>query len=184
MDLDHTLVLQQQVARLQALLQASHRIHATIKLDDVLRVPLEIVVRELEMYGAFFTAFPFSQGSIPPRFLLSKNYHDLARGSVRFPLTDKAGEVITDLVVIPRDGTQLTLDEFDFIEGLAIQTSVAIENARHHEQTIHLQRVDQDLASARAIQRSLVPQSVKEIPGYRMALRSLSCYEVAGDYVD
>lgn len=184
MDLDQTLQLQQQVARLQALLEASRRIHATIQLDEVLRVTLEIVVRELEMQGAFFASFPFSEGSIPPRFLLSNNHHELARGSVRFPLVDKAGDVITDLVVIPREGLQLTLEESDFIESLAVQTSVAIENARHHERTIHLQRVDQDLASARAIQRSLLPQSVKEIPGYRMALRSLSCYEVAGDYVD
>lgn len=184
MDLDETLELQQQIARLQALLEASRRIHATIQLDEVLRESLEIVVRELEMQGAFFTTFPFSEGSIPPRFLLSQNQHDLGHGSSRFPLRDKSGEVITDLVVIPRDGMQLTLEQSDFVESLAVQTGVAIENARYHEQTIHLQRIDQDLASARAIQRSLLPQSIQDIPGYRIGLRSLSCYEVAGDYVD
>lgn len=184
MDLDQTLELQQQVARLQALLEASRRIHATIQLDEVLRVTLEIVVRELEMEGAFFTAFPFSEGRIPPRFLLTQNHAELSRGSVRFPLVDKAGLVITDLVVIPREGMPLTLEESDFIESLAVQTAVAIENARHHERTVHLQRVEQDLASARAIQRSLIPQSLAEIPGYKLGLRSVSCYEVAGDYVD
>ncbi len=184
MDLDETLELQQQVARLQALLEASRRIHATIQLDEVLRVSLDIVVRELEMEGAFFTAFPFSEGRIPPRFLLGQNHADIARGSVRFPLVDKGGLVMTDLVVIPREGMQLTLEESDFIESLAVQTAVAIENARHHERTVHLQRVEQDLASARAIQRSLIPQALKEVPGYKMALRSVSCYEVAGDYVD
>jgi serine phosphatase RsbU (regulator of sigma subunit) len=184
MDVDQTLELQQQVARLQALLEASRRIHATIQLDEVLRETLEIVVRELEMEGAFFTTFPFSEGRIPPRFLLSPNHSEFARGSVRFPLVDKGGLVITDLVVIPREGMQLTLEESDFIESLAVQTSVAIENARHHERTVHLQRVEQDLASARAIQRSLLPQTLKEVPGYKTVLRSVSCYEVAGDYVD
>src|SRR5579884_3320594 len=122
MDVDQTLELQQQVARLQALLEASRHIHATIQLDEVLRVRLDIVVRELEMEGAFFTAFPFSEGRIPPRFLLNPNGSDLGRGSVRFPLVDKAGLVITDLIVIPREGMALTLEESDFIESLAVQT--------------------------------------------------------------
>ena len=47
MDVNETLDLQQKVARLQALLEVSRRIHATIQLDEVLRVALEIVVREL-----------------------------------------------------------------------------------------------------------------------------------------
>ncbi|MBV9268613.1 MAG: hypothetical protein JO061_20760, partial [Acidobacteriaceae bacterium] len=140
---DQMLELQQQVARLQALLEASRRIHATIQLDEVLRTTLEIVVRELEMEGAFFSAFPFSDGRIPPRFLLHANGSDLGRGSVRFPIVDRDGAVISDLVVIPREGMQLTLEEADFIESLAVQTAVAIENARHHERTIHLQRVEQ-----------------------------------------
>ncbi len=181
---DQTLELQQQVARLQALLEASRRIHATIQLDEVLRASLEIIVRELEMDGAFFTAFPFSEGNIPPRFLLYPDNSDLSRGSTRFPLLDKSGATITELVVIPREGFQLTLEESDFLESLAIQTAVAIENARHHERIIHLQRVEQDLASARAIQRSLLPQTVQEIPGYKTGLRSVSCYEVGGDYLD
>ncbi len=60
MELESTLHLQQQIARLQALLEASHKIHSTIELDSVLRAVLELSVRELEMAGAFFTAFPFS----------------------------------------------------------------------------------------------------------------------------
>jgi serine phosphatase RsbU (regulator of sigma subunit) len=184
MDLNETLELQQQVARLQALLEVSRRIHATIQLDEVLRVALEIVVRELEMDGAFFTSFPFSEGCIPPHVLLNPNGSGLGRESFRFPLAGKAGEAITDLVIVPREGTQLTLEEFDFVEGLALQIAIAIENARSHERIVHLQRVEQDLASARAIQRSLLPQSVQEITGYKTAIRSISCYEVGGDYLD
>src|ERR1700761_3545748 len=56
---------QQQVVRLQALLEASRQLHSTIELDEVLRIALEIVVRELELDGAFFTAFPQSYGEVP-----------------------------------------------------------------------------------------------------------------------
>ncbi len=65
-----------------------------------------------------------------------------------------------------------------------MQTAVAIENARHHERIVHLQRVEQDLASARAIQRSLLPHDVPVVPGYTTGWRSVSCYEVGGDYLD
>ncbi len=184
MDVNETLELQQKVARLQALLEVSRRIHATIELDEVLRVALEIVVRELEMDGAYFTSFPFSEGRIPPHVLLNPNGPELGGGSFRFPLSGKAGEALTDLVVIPREGLSLTLEESDFVERLALQIAIAIDNARNHERIIQLQRVEQDLASARAIQRSLLPQSVGGITGYKTAIRSVSCYEVGGDYLD
>ena len=182
--MDNTFELQQQVVRLQALFEASRRIHSTIQLDEVLRCALDIVVRELEMEGAFYTTFPFSEGRIAPRYLLAQHSGARARGCAVFPLRDKMGSLMTELAVISRGGAPLSLEESDFLESLAVQTAVAIENARHYERALHLQRVEQDLASARTIQRSLLPQNIREVPGYRTALRSLSCYEVGGDYLD
>ena len=49
-----TIDLQQQVARLQALLEASRQVHSTIREEEVLEQVLRIVVRELEMAGAAF----------------------------------------------------------------------------------------------------------------------------------
>ena len=34
------------------------------------------------------------------------------------------------------------------------------------------------------IQRSLLPQTLPEIAGYSVAFRSVTCYEVGGDYLD
>ncbi len=182
--LNDTLALQQQIVRLQALFEASRRIHSTIQLDEVLRSALDIIVRELEMEGAFYSAFPFSEGRIQPKYLFPQSANSGGRGSVSFPLRDKAGATITDLIVIPREGMPLSLEEADFLDSLAIQTSVAIENARHHERALQLERVEFDLANARAIQRSMLPRNLPQVPGYTIALRSLSCYEVGGDYLD
>ncbi len=44
--------------------------------------------------------------------------------------------------------------------------------------------MQQDLDAARAIQRSLLPQTLPAIPGYSVAFRSDTCYEVGGDYLD
>ncbi len=198
---DETLIAQQQVVRLQALLEASRQIHSTIALEKVLDTVLQIVVRELELSGAFFTTFPNRYGDVPgdlPQALSSSQ--DSTSGAptsgstsrvagledswARFPLHDKAGASFTDLVVISPPHRTLTLDELDFIESLVLQASVAIENARFHERTVQWQRVESDLASARQVQRSLLPQQMPQIPGYSMAMRSVTCYEVGGDYLD
>lgn len=178
------LELQQQIVRLQALLDASHKIHSTIELDSVLRSVLQITVRELEMAGAFFTSFPFSYGTIHPRFLLNPPSSDPKRGCFRFPLLDHNGAILTEMVVLSRDNAPLSLYEQDFLENLAIQAAVAIENARYHERTLDLERVQQDLASARDIQRSLLPHSMPTVAGYNLAGRSVTCFEVGGDYLD
>jgi serine phosphatase RsbU (regulator of sigma subunit) len=180
MELDDTLVAQQQVVRLQALLEAGRLIHSTIALDEVLDIVLRIVVRELELTGAWFTSFATFYGEVPP--VGERDSHDEL--AMAFPLHDKTGAVFTELVVLrPADRT-LTLDELDFLESLATQASVAIENAQFHQRTLEWQRVERDLNSARLVQRSLLPQTMPDIPGYDVAMRSVTCYEVGGDYLD
>ncbi len=191
MELSETLFAQQQVIRLQALLEASRQIHSTIELDEVLRIVLQIVVRELELTGAFFSAFEHSYGDVPVdlrSFLDSSSAStasELAGTSfLRFSLCDKSGNSFTDLVAILPPGRQLEMDETDFLEALSMQAAVAIENARFHERTVQWQRLESDLASARLVQQSLLPQQMPEIPRYALAARSVTCYEVGGDYLD
>jgi serine phosphatase RsbU (regulator of sigma subunit) len=171
--------LQQQVARLQALLEASRQVHSTIREEAVLGAVLRIVVRELEMAGAAFPGTGLSYGEIP----------DIASGGdaqslPNYLLQDREGKRMTELLVAPPEGRELTLYEADFIEGLALQAAVALENARNHERNLQWARVQQDLDAARNIQRSLLPQKLPEIAGYSLAFKSVTCYEVGGDYLD
>src|ERR1019366_1053542 len=103
---------------------------------------------------------------------------------LRFSLCDKAGARFTELIVILSAARVLDLDETDFLESLAVQASVAIENARFHARALQWQRVESDLAAARLVQLSLVPQQMPEIANYVLAARSVTCYEVGGDYLD
>jgi sigma-B regulation protein RsbU (phosphoserine phosphatase) len=167
--------LQQQVARLQALLEATRQVHSTTSLEQVLMCVLEIVVRELEMPGASFTEPALSYGVTPPASLDS---------CVRFPLRDKGEELLTELVVALPQDKQLTIFEQDFLEGLTLQAAVAVENARYHQRNLEWVRLQRDLEAARAIQRSLLPQEMPTIDGYSVAVRSSACYEVGGDYAD
>src|ERR1035438_6252572 len=116
---------------------------------------------------------------------LTKRMQSAESGSMlAWPLDDRGGHRMTELVVAPPDGRELTICESDFIEGLALQAAVALENARFHKRNVEFARVQQDLDAARAIQRSLLPQTLPSIEGYSLAFKSVTCYEVGGDYLD
>jgi nitrate/nitrite-specific signal transduction histidine kinase len=192
-DHNQTIDLQQQVFRLQALLEASRHVHSTIREEEVLESVLRIVVRELEMAGAAFPGTGLAYGA----GVESQAKTDVAPGDVNgtstdqagatlpaFPLKDRDGRIMTQLVVAPPDGRELTIYETDFLEGLALQAAVALENARNHKRNVEFARVQQDLDSAREIQRSLLPHHLPTISGYSVGFRSMTCYEVGGDYLD
>ena len=170
---DETLLLQQQVARQQALIEASRRVHGTIILDDVLMTALKIAVRELEVDGAAFTDPKLQYGEMPP---------EPWDGCMRFPMPEQEGVAASDLVIAC--GRKLTYAEEDFLEGLVAQTAAAAQNARFHRRDVEWARVQQDLDAARRIQRSLLPREMPDQPGYDIAVRSTTCFEVGGDYID
>ena len=185
---DETIELQQKLARVQGLLEASRRVHSTIRLDDVLAIVLEIAAKELEADGAFFVS---RDGQLESRVsAFGRAPDDWTRwtgdaempGYASAPLPGQRGEISGHLVVYRPE--PLSLEESDFLEGIALQAALAIENAQHHERMIEWERVKLDLDAARNIQRSLLPQSIPEVPGYLVSLRSTTCYEVGGDYVD
>jgi serine phosphatase RsbU (regulator of sigma subunit) len=170
--------LQQQVARLQALLEASRQVHSNIREEEVLEQVLRIVVRELEMAGAAFPAAGLAYGAAPSTDAAGTS------SALTYPLKDREGRLMTELLVESPGGRALTIYEDDFIEGLALQAAVALENARNHKRNVEFARVQQDLEAARQIQRSLLPQKLPSIPGYSLGFRSVPCYEVGGDYLD
>ena len=174
-----TMDLQQQVARLQALLEISRQVHSTTREEEVLESVLRIVVRELEMAGAAFSGTELSYGDAP-----QTDADGNLQNVYRYALDDREGKRMTELIVAPPDGRAITLYEADFLEGLALQAAVALENARNHERNLQWARVQQDLDAARQIQRSLLPQEMPSIPGFSIAVRSQTCYEVGGDYAD
>jgi serine phosphatase RsbU (regulator of sigma subunit) len=173
-----TIDLQQQVARLQALLEASRQVHSNIREEEVLEQVLRIVVRELEMAGAGFPGAGLAYGAAPKADAAGR------AGALVYPLKDREGRLMTELLVESPDGRALTIYEDDFIEGLALQAAVALENARNHKRNVEFARVQQDLDAARQIQRSLLPQKLPAVPGYSLGFRSVTCYEVGGDYLD
>ncbi|HLK65747.1 MAG TPA: PP2C family protein-serine/threonine phosphatase [Bryobacteraceae bacterium] len=185
---DETIELQQKLARVQSLLEASRRVHSTIRLDDVLAGVLETAAKELEAEGAFFASTDAElesrarvYGEVPDDWTRWTERTEIP-GYASAPLTGSRGETIAHLVIYRPE--PLSLEEADFLEGLALQSALAVGNAQHHEKMLEWERVQLDLDAARAIQRSLLPQTVPDVEGYSLTFRSTTCYEVGGDYVD
>lgn len=174
------LTLEQQVVRLQALLEATRQVHSTIRAKEVLQQAARILVRELELEGAVFqdptTGEALVQyGEMPP-----PPWEDC----IRFPLQAKDKRLLAELLVSGSDCVKFSVFEQDFVEGLALQTAVALENATLHERDLEWARVQQDLDAARAVQRSLLPKAMPHVEGFSIAGRQSTCYEVGGDYLD
>jgi sigma-B regulation protein RsbU (phosphoserine phosphatase) len=130
-------------------------------------------VRELEVKGAAIANSQLQYGEMPPKPW---------DGCVRFPFPEQSGIQTGELVIAcDRD---LSLSERDFLEGLVLQTALAVQNAQFHERDVEWARVRQDLNAARRLQRSLLPKQMPDLPGYDMAFRNTTCFEVGGDYVD
>ena len=117
--------LEEQIARLQALLEASRQVHSTIAVDEVMQQTARVLVRELEMEGAGFVS--------PEAGSLMATYGSLPEspfeGCGQYDLLAKDGGVLAKLVVNGGDRCRLSIYEQDFIEGLVLQAAVGLENA-------------------------------------------------------
>jgi len=176
---DKLLSLEEQIVRLQALLEASRQVHSIVSVNDVLARTAQVLVRELEIQGAEFRSTETGQ-------LLASYGYPAPNSAVnaRFQLLARDNRKLAELIVTPSGEEELSIYEEDFIDGLVLQAAVALENAMYHERDLQWARVQQDLDAARNIQRSLLPKRMPHIPGLSIEGRSSACYEVGGDYMD
>jgi sigma-B regulation protein RsbU (phosphoserine phosphatase) len=79
---------------------------------------------------------------------------------------------------------KFTRDDLNLLMGVASQASIALTNARLHQDALIHQRRTRDLELARQVQTSLLPHELPNIPGYTFFAHYESALEVGGDYYD
>ncbi len=70
------------------------------------------------------------------------------------------------------------------LSAFADSAAVALEVARLHEESVRARRIEEDLAIAREIQLSFLPQAPPKMRGLDLAGFNLPSFEVGGDYYD
>lgn len=75
-------------------------------------------------------------------------------------------------------------DDLDLLSGVAGPIALAIEHARLHRKLVERDILEHDLALARRLQRSFLPQTPPETPGFGLAVEYSPAAEVGGDLYD
>ena len=101
------------------------------------------------------------------------------------PIRHKTGEIVGVIQLLNQQPNgKFTKDNEEFLEKLSGHMAMALENARLHREALEKQRMERDLAVARQIQRSLLPENPPVVPGFDIAVANEPCFECGGDYYD
>lgn len=120
------------------------------------------------------------------RFNLSQSIADFRIRSVMVaPIWTAEGKAVG---VIQLDTQQpsrkFNADDLKLLLGVANQASIAVENARLHQEVVARERYQAQMELARQVQRGFLPEQAPSIEGYEFFQYYESAYEVGGDYYD
>ena len=118
-----------------------------------------------------------------------KKSTSLARMGVRsmmcVPLLDGEDVPLGVIQIVSRSETQsFDEDDLDLLESLSMQASLAIQNARLHEEALERRAIERDMDFARQVQLGFLPKSRPKLPGYIFGDYYEAAMSVGGDYFD
>src|SRR5882724_2356100 len=110
----------------------------------------------------------------------------LQRWGIDYLAPMKSREQIRGLLTISLSPSRAELneEELEFIATLGNQAIIALENLRLREEMLTKERLEKEVAIARRIQHTLLPEGMPQLAGYEFAARGESYSEVGGDYHD
>lgn len=74
--------------------------------------------------------------------------------------------------------------DLEVLTFFASTVAISIEKALLHQERLEKRRLDSELAVARQVQRSLLPDRDPDIPGFDISGITVPCEEISGDYYD
>lgn len=79
---------------------------------------------------------------------------------------------------------QFTDEDLKLLTLLSNLAAVKIENARHIEQAIEIEKMEKELALAAKIQEDFLPKESPKLKNFEIVGSNVPCYQVGGDYFD
>jgi serine phosphatase RsbU (regulator of sigma subunit) len=120
------------------------------------------------------------------RFAMSQSIADFRIRSVMcVPLWNQDGGAFGVIQLDTQDrNKKFTQEDLELLIGVAAQASIALENARLHEDQLVRERYKRDLDLAREVQRGFLPTGYPNVAGYEFFAHYEAAQEVGGDYYD
>ena len=106
------------------------------------------------------------------------------RSLLCLPIRGKDGETVGVLQLLNKHGGPFTTDDEALLSALSYHVALALENAQLHRERLAKQRMERDLALARSIQLSLLPENPPQLAGFDIAVSHRASLTVGGDYYD
>lgn len=107
------------------------------------------------------------------------------RSMMCVPIVSQENEGLGVIQIVTRDEDRAFTDEdLELLSSLATQASMAIENARMHEEQIRRRELERDLEFATQVQLGFLPKSKPVLPEYSFADYYEAALSVGGDYFD
>src|SRR5579884_161423 len=131
-------------------------------------------------------AFLSDDASRDDRIQMSQSVVDFRIRSVMcVPLVTPDGKAFGVIQLDTQDrGKKFTQEDLKLLWGVANQASIAMENARLHEEAVQRERIRRDLELATRVQASFLPSSRPQVAGYDFYARYQPAQAVGGDYYD
>jgi sigma-B regulation protein RsbU (phosphoserine phosphatase) len=116
------------------------------------------------------------------RFMYAPEMPD-TRSEVVMPL--RIGDLVIGALDLQSDRTAAFIsDDAGYLEVLAQQVAIAVEDARLYEQSIERKQLEQELSFAREIQTSFLPKTHPQVAGWSVAGGWEAARQVGGDFYD
>ena len=101
------------------------------------------------------------------------------------PLIGKAGDTIGIIqLATSQSGYKFREEDLDVLTSIAMQGSLAIENARLHQESLKQSQLTRELEFATQVQRGFLPSAAPVLDGYEFGHHYQSANNVGGDYFD
>jgi serine phosphatase RsbU (regulator of sigma subunit) len=150
--------------------------------EDNMRISRTIVEQAVEGKQAILSA----DAATDERFSMAQSIADFQiRSLICAPLIANDGEPLGVIQIDTRNQLSRFSDQdLQVLAGVANQASIAMDNARLHEEAIKQRALQRDLEVAHEMQHALLPAKSPEVPGYHFFEFYESALMVGGDYYD
>jgi sigma-B regulation protein RsbU (phosphoserine phosphatase) len=123
---------------------------------------------------------------IDPRFdpTVDRDVGYQTRELLAQPIRNEDGEIVGVLELLNKRVGPFNAADEKSLDHLSVHVATALEKARLHREILAKQRMENDLALARTVQRGLLPESPPELEGFEFGVAYRPSLMVGGDYYD
>ncbi|HKO04918.1 MAG TPA: GAF domain-containing SpoIIE family protein phosphatase, partial [Candidatus Acidoferrales bacterium] len=100
------------------------------------------------------------------------------------PIRNNSEQIIGVLQLLNKKTGPFNAGDQGFLEAISLHVALALENARMHRAMIQQERLERDLALARSIQASLLPETPPQVAEFEISVFHRPTQMVGGDYYD